>query len=264
MPVGLSIHPLVHHRIPVVAFATAVPATVALSLPSSVPAALLATPQLLLAGVIAAAAAWRWLRTTRTIPGTVEVASLVCLTVGAGWLVIDRLGAQPVGVRPPFVLLTAVHFTYAGFVATLLTGLVRSRIQAAVPRTAPAMAAAVVLSPPIVAAGFTFAGPLQILGASLLAAGLFALGVLTLRHVVPSVDDGVTKGLLALSAVAVFVPMVLAVQWAVGNNFGTPHLSVPDMARTHGVANALGFSLCGVVGWRRLHQRRDRGAMSSR
>jgi hypothetical protein len=44
--------------------------------------------------------------------------------------------------------------------------------------------------------------------------------------------------------------MLLAVQWAVGHNLGTPALSIPDMVRFHGVANAVGFSLLGVLGWR--------------
>ena len=201
---------------------------------------------------LTAAAGWHWLRRDRTVEAIIWPASLAYLAVGAVWLLLHTLRIEPVGVRPPFVLLTAVHFHYAGFTATLLAALVRRRTAAASPRLSAAMIAAVVIAPPVVAVGFTFVGVLQIVGAAVLTAGLFALSWLTLRYVVPAATDRWTQVLLAISAVAVLVPMVLAVQWAVGHNFGTPALSIPMMARTHGAVNAVGFALCGVIGWRRL------------
>ena len=251
VPLALGVHPLVSRRWAVGAMAAAVPAAASLVAERSPVAAVLAAPWLLFAGVLAAMAAWRWLRARRLFD-LPAVAALAYLAVGAGWLVLDRADLEPVGVTPPFVQLTAVHFTYAGFGATLLAALVYARTCSVVPRTATAMVAAVMLSPPIVAAGFTFAGPLQVVGAIVLTAGLFALAGLTLRLIVPVVDDGLTKTLMAVSAISVFVPMLLAVQWAVGANYGTPALSIPAMGQTHGVLNAVGFTLCGVVGWRRL------------
>ena len=41
--------------------------------------------------------------------------------------------------------------------------------------------------------------------------------------------------------------MALAVAWAAGQHWAIPVLSIPDMARTHGLANALGFILCGLI-----------------
>jgi hypothetical protein len=46
--------------------------------------------------------------------------------------------------------------------------------------------------------------------------------------------------------------MVLALSWAFGEATGLPHPSLAWMAATHGVANALGFALCAMVGWRRI------------
>jgi len=37
------------------------------------------------------------------------------LAVGGAWLVASRLGMRPMGIQEPIVLLTAVHFHYAGF-----------------------------------------------------------------------------------------------------------------------------------------------------
>jgi hypothetical protein len=60
--------------------------------------------------------------------------------------------------------------------------------------------------------------------------------------------------------------MILALAWAAGQHVDVPALSIPDMVRTHGVANALAFTLCGLGGhhlaghhladrrWTRRHQ----------
>ena len=214
-----------------------------------------ATPWVVVALVLAAVAGWRWVRHDRSLEAIVWPASLAYLLVGAVWLLLHALRVEPVGVKPPFVLLTALHFHYAGFTATLLAALVRRHAANASPGLSAAMIAAVVTAPPIVALGFTFVGVLQVIGAAVLTAGLFALSWLTLRHVVPDVTDRLARVLLVVSALAVLVPMLLALQWAVGWNYGTPALSIPAMARTHGVVNAVGFALCGVLGWRRLDGR---------
>lgn len=41
--------------------------------------------------------------------------------------------------------------------------------------------------------------------------------------------------------------MGLAVAWAAAHYWDVPAMSVPDMARTHGLANAFGFVLCGLL-----------------
>jgi len=56
--------------------------------------------------------------------------------------------------------------------------------------------------------------------------------------------------LLAISALSALVPRVLAVWWTAGLAFDLPHLSMTSTAATHGVANAVGYTLCGLLGWR--------------
>jgi hypothetical protein len=49
--------------------------------------------------------------------------------------------------------------------------------------------------------------------------------------------------------------MLLALWWAGGEALGFPHPSLDVMAATHGVANALGFVLCTLLGLRVLAAR---------
>lgn len=190
-----------------------------------------------------------WWTSSRHLRDVIWVVAAAYLLVGAGWLTADRLGVVPFGFTAPFVQLTAVHFHYAGFASIVLTASAWRRL----PNSKAAATAAVLttVATPIIAIGFTFVGALQVAGAVLLTAGLWLLAWVTVRHVVPDVDP-LTATLLTISSLAVFVPMVLAVHWAIGTNDGTPTLSIRVMARFHGTINAVGFTLLGIVGWRRL------------
>jgi hypothetical protein len=55
--------------------------------------------------------------------------------------------------------------------------------------------------------------------------------------------------LLIVSSAAVWISMVLAVQYAVGQYLVVGGLSVRDMARTHGVLNVV-FTVFGLAGWK--------------
>lgn len=217
--------------------------------------AVLVVPWVVATSAGALVVAWRWSSGPRRVRDLLWPLSAGYLAFGSLWLLADRAGDEPAGFGPPFVQLTAVHFAYAGFVATVLAGCAWARRPD--DRLAATAAIAIAGAPPLVAIGFAAVGALQIVGAVLLTVGTYALAWVTLRHVVPTVRP-LAAWPLGASAVSVLVPMALAVQWAVGANLGTPALSIPQMAATHGVANAVGFALLGVLGWRLV--RRDRPA----
>ena len=53
--------------------------------------------------------------------------------------------------------------------------------------------------------------------------------------------------LLGISGLSIWVTMILAVAWAAGQHWNVPALSVHDMARTHGLTNAVAFCLAGLT-----------------
>lgn len=168
---------------------------------------------------------------------------------------MPRLGAcGTLPARSPFVELTAVHFCYAGFTAGMLATVAARRFAASRPAQTAVMLTLVLVGPPVVAVGFRFAPPLQVAGAVLLTLGLMMLSWLTVRVVVPATGDRLAAAMLAASSAAVVVPMLLAVWWAIGMNAALPAPSVPVMARSHGLAHAIGFAFLGVLGWRRLQR----------
>jgi YndJ-like protein len=212
----------------------------------------LGTPWLVMTLVAVVLAIEEWWHGRRTWAAIGRSIVLAELAFGAAWLLFELADRRPLGVAPPFVELVAVHFSYAGFTAGTLATVTARRVAASRPVQTALMVSLVLAGPPVVGVGFEFAPPLLVVGAVMLTLGLSMLAWLTLRVVVPAAGDRLASVLLRASSVVVVVPMLLAVWWAIGMTTGLPAPSVPAMARSHGLANAVGFSFLGVLGWRRL------------
>lgn len=166
--------------------------------------------------------------------------------VGAAWLLLDRLDADPVGVGGDLVLLTAVHFHFAGLAATAIVG------SSARARLGAAALAGTLAAPVLVAAGFVALPLLQVVGAVVFTLALMAWSLQAGRANATPAPAAPGAGAVAGAAwlvarASVWVSMPLATWWATGYVVGFPAPSIPVMAATHGVANAVGFSLCGLL-----------------
>lgn len=175
--------------------------------------------------------------------------------VAASALLLSAAGGTVAGIGEPIVELTAVHYLYAGCAALVLA--VHARPPEGRPwhRLGGAGLALTAAAPVVVATGFASGSAVaQVGGAVLMTLGVWTTATLQLRAA-PGVRPVAAAALLGVSGLAVLVPMVLAVAWAAGQHWDVPALSIPDMARTHGVINALAFVLCGLVA-RRMERTR--------
>jgi type III secretory pathway component EscS len=179
--------------------------------------------------------------------------AFIYIAVGGAWLVASRLGLTLIGFQEPIVLLTAVHFHYAGFAAPLLA---RSAGRALPTRLGGgAMAVlfrgivtAVLLGPGILAAGFVIGPRVKLLTAIILAAAEIGLAI-SFLFALRKIQSGAAKFLIAISALSVVFSMAMAGLWAIGEYPLQPFVHLAEMARLHGTANAFGFTLCGLLGW---------------
>jgi hypothetical protein len=187
----------------------------------------------------------------RTLQSACVIMSFLYLPVGCAWLVASRLGLGPMGFQEPIVLLTAVHFHFAGFAAPLMAlaaAKASERNGAASQRLLRAVIVGVLAGPGLLAAGFVIGPRLKLAAALVIACSEVGLALFFLAGL-RSVRPRLAQLFISISAASVLVAMLLAGAWAIGEFPLQPFVHLDQMARFHGTANALGFVLCGLVGW---------------
>jgi hypothetical protein len=194
---------------------------------------------------VAALSAWRLLRgplRERRLPTTEMAAAFagLSLLVAATSLVAERAGEEAFGFPLAIHGLAVAHFHFASFAAVLVAALTARESGS---RVATAGAWAVPIGTAVTFAGFFTGEYVELAGASILTAGLLATS-----HVLFRLRP---NAFLLVASLALPLTMALAMWWAAGEAVGFAHPTIETMARTHGVANALGVGLCGLLGWRR-------------
>lgn len=230
---------------------------VALGLEPGWAAAGLALPWAAVLGLMAGAGLGRIRRDRfrRSLEGLAADVSLLFGAVGAGWLLADRAGWQPLGFSSPIVALTAVHFHYAGLLLPLFAGLVHRELL--VVRFASQALVGVVLGVPATALGITatqlgWGTSLETgAGCGLALAGM-AVGLLKVRLALDAKrQEPRVRVLMGVAGATLFLAMVLAAAYALRAAVPVaPWLGLPQMRLLHGSLNALGFGLAGVLAWR--------------
>ncbi len=226
------------------AFVAALPLLPAFALSPSVAATALTLPWLALtaAGLVAALAHAlprlpSLLHPARAADLAVD-AALGYLSVGALFLAADRIGLRPLDFPALIILLTAVHFHFAGFGLLTVAGLTA----AGGGPVSRAGALALVLGMPLTAAGFTFDSPaVNVLGAVVVGLGASAVGarlLLAAAH-----RAGFPRLAASLGALALLVGVPLGVVWAFAEMLQAPFVDLDSMVRVHGGLNAAGVVL---------------------
>jgi hypothetical protein len=188
-------------------------------------------------------------RTHFTLVGVTLAIARIDLAVGGAWLVASRLGLRPMGIQEPIGLLTAVHFHFAGFAtATIAAATLRFAEGSGQRRWLKGLVVMVIGMPYVVAAGFVISPALKMGAALLFSVSVAGLAVF-LHSCGRQMEVPTARRFLQIASGAVFAGMVLSASYAVADFAGSDLLTIPQMARTHGVLNAVGFCLPGLLGW---------------
>lgn len=175
----------------------------------------------------------------------------IYLAVGAFWTMLDRWGQRPLDFESVIVLLTGIHFHYAGFV---LTALAASAIRM-LPGRWPAVAGlGAIIAVPLTAVGITASqlgrGPLlETLAAWFMAASGLLIGGLYCRLGLRRDTPAAARIAFIVAGLSLLAGMVLAGLYGSRFFLSVPWLDIPWMRALHGSLNAFGFSLAGIVGW---------------
>lgn len=174
--------------------------------------------------------------------------------IGAGWILAERAGIRPLGFDSDVLTLTAVHFHYAGFLLLLIAGLVLRQMPDS--RFASRATVGVILGVPALAAGVTIAqlgwtSALEAAAGGAVALYGMAIGVLSIRWSLDAADaPTAARVLVAISGICLFFAMVLAGAYAIRAYVtAIGWLDLPRLQVIQGTLNAVGFALCGLLGW---------------
>ncbi len=179
-----------------------------------------------------------------------ELGAVVFLTVGAAWVCFDRWGYYPMRYDPIIVLLTGIHFHYAGFILPLATARVLPHIVA---KIRPLLGWGILLGMPLVALGITsdhlgFPPLLEAIPVTImtLAGSGVALAHLNLGWKKRTEPVGI---LWLIGGLALLAGMLLATLYGWRAFLDLPFLSIPWMYAVHGTLNAMGFAVPILLGW---------------
>ncbi len=173
-------------------------------------------------------------------------AALIFVAIGGTWAAISRAGIPVMNFEPIIILLTAVHFHYAGFALPLLSGLAfRTMTRHHLVRL---MILLIIVGIPLVGVGIAGNPLLEVIAVGILATGCLGLALVQTRSAMRcSLEPA--RGLLLLSSLSLLLGMLLAVIYGIGQYLEKPLLEIPLMIPLHGIANSVGFSLAGLYGW---------------
>ena len=181
-------------------------------------------------------------------------AAMVFLGIGGAWVFADRLGFRPLDFADAIVTLTAVHFHFAGLLLPTAAGMIVRAYPSS--RFASLSGKGVVVLVPALAGGITatqLGGTAYIeaiVGSALALCGAF-VAVLHVRLALESRHSVPVRVLFLVAGVSLFFGMLLAGAYSIRSiSLPLPWLDIPWMRALHGTANALGFGLCGLLGWR--------------
>ena len=226
--------------------------TISLLLPTGAWAVLLAVPWMLFTYILAGIGLVHFFRHVRSLNEQLcYSAALVYVAVGGTWAVISRSGMQVMDFEPTIVLLTAVHFHYAGFALPLLSGLaIRTMTRHHLARL---LILLIIVGIPLVGVGIAGDPLVEIIAVGILATGCVGMALIQLGTALRcSLEPA--RGLLLVSSISLLLGMLLAVIYGIGEYRGEQLLGIPLMIPLHGIANSAGFSLAGLYGWRVLRR----------
>ncbi len=255
VPLGLSLMDNVPVLLTRLVFPAAVAVLVSLQLPAGWVAAGFALPWLLVCAVLFISGVEQLQK--RAVSDRAFSGAKMFILIGGLSILADRLALRPLGFDPAIILLTAVHFHYAGFVFLLLLGLAARHFAG---RVFPVAVWLALASVPLTALGITLAQTNRVFWVESLSAILVVaagwLGAFGyLKTAVKNQTSWVIRLCWTVLAFNLFFSMTLSLGYALRVYLPIDFLTLPAMRAWHGSANAIGVAGTGLGGWVLLLQK---------
>ena len=178
------------------------------------------------------------------------LAASLYMPVAAIWALLDRLAIQPMGFSPTIVLLTAIHFHYAGFLLPLISGMILKTKTKIVHQV---IGWGVIFGIPLVAVGiiseqYDLPNFIEVTAVCLMSFSGAMIGLLHFRKGVQNYNKPIGM-LWMFGGLALTCGMILAFLYGIRTIVPISILTIPWMYAVHGTLNAIGFALPSILAW---------------
>ncbi|GAE29591.1 YndJ family protein [Alkalihalobacillus hemicellulosilyticus] len=176
---------------------------------------------------------------------------LMYLLLGGGWFTVFQFGFDVMNFGSLIILLTAIHFHYSAFVTPIFLGLLGRVLREGcnLPKSYRLATIGVMISPIGVAVGITYSRLIEFIFVVLFVLCLWIYTFLVIKYVRKKQTYLVGYFLISLSGLILLFTMSLAFYYGLGRLLRVDLILIPDMVTLHGIGNAFGFVLVGVLGW---------------
>lgn len=212
-----------------------------------------------------------------SLPDVAVSAAFLYVPVAGAALLLHRTEVF-LGFPPVIILLTSIHYHYAGYVLPLIVGLTYRDLLAddagygggVVGRVAAATTLVIILAIASIGLGITFSPVLEIVAVVLFTLAVTAFAVTTALRIAPH-QPRPAQALLTLASASLVVTMSLALLYGY-SAYPTSHtvfpgskelVSIPRMILFHGTLNAFGFALPALLAHKYLASATKKPGMQS-
>ena len=166
------------------------------------------------------------------------------------WLLFDRFGIQPFGFSTWIVILTGVHFHFAGF--TLMVCLSLFLYQNPTNKPIKVTILCLIVGVILTATGITvtqlgFDHRIETFAGVWMAVSATAAGFIFIKQ--SFLENNPTKIMWCIGGICLVLAMILACLYALRSIIALEMLTLPFMQAFHGTLNALGFGTLVLLGW---------------
>lgn len=189
----------------------------------------------------------------RRLAALAVLSSDLYLPVGAVWALFDQIHFQPLGFSAIIVLLTGVHFHYAGFALPRLTGLWLARQKGQLVFQLATWG--VIAGVPLVAIGITtsqmqMSPAIELVAVTILAFSAFTVSLGQAHWSIQSSSlPLLSRVFFAVGGFCLAGGMVLATIYGWRSVYPVAWATIPAMYAVHGTLNSLGFCVPGFLAW---------------
>ena len=174
------------------------------------------------------------------------------LAVAAVAVLLDRAGVSPLDFDSVIILLTGVHFHYAGFLLPVVAAMAVRALPTN--RLARLGAVGIAIGTPLTGLGIMLThlkGPpiVEVAAVWLLVVAVMCVAVVHYQLAAATDAPRWSKRLWSLAATSLVVGMAMAAAYGSRSSLPLPQFDIPMMRAVHGSINAFGFAACSLLGW---------------